>query len=230
MPWLNYCKKCKAEVPVGEYCPLCSGKLTKAGERLSFGMVRTPVRDWFSWNQALRIALPTLLLVAAVTLLIEGSVSGGRGIQALFLQGFFWTLIGLLGLMLLVMLLALLLQGKERVHFVLDRDGVHAYTYLDHPTTVRLYARFLTWASAEAMQEQETAMSGFLLVKRVDLLWSDVKRVRCWREDRRILFFRPTWWQALWITCMAEEYTEAEAFVRKKLARNKKVKILPRKG
>ena len=29
MPLANYCRKCKAEVPVGESCPYCGAKLTK---------------------------------------------------------------------------------------------------------------------------------------------------------------------------------------------------------
>ena len=226
MPMVNFCKKCKAEVPAGEQCPHCLGRLTRSGERLSFGLVRVPVRDWFSWNQALRVMLPTLGLVAAATLLMEGAVSGSRGIQALFLQGFFWTLMGVLGLMLLAMLTLLTAQGKETVRFVFDRDGIHAYTYLNRPSALRLYSRFLTWASMNAMQKEELSMEGYHLVKRVDVLWTDIKRVRFWKENRQILLFKPAWWQALSVTCPLHEYEAAEAFLRKKLGRNKKVKII----
>ncbi len=223
MPLRNYCKKCKAEVPAGETCPLCYGKLTQAGQRLSFGLVRTPARDWFAWNQALRVILPTLLLVTVITLWLEGSVSGRQGIQAVFMQGFLGALLGALGLMLLLMLVLFCLQGKESVHYVLDKDGVHAYTYLDRPARRKLYARFLTWASAQAMQKEELAVKGFLLVKRVDLPWSQIRRVRCWRETYRILFFKPAWWQVLAMACPPTEYAEAEALVRKKLSRGAKV-------
>ena len=227
MPWLNFCKKCKMEVLSGEQCPHCAGKLTKTGERLSFGLVRTPVRDWFAWNQVLRVALPALALVAAATLILEGMLSGGRGIRALFLQGFWGSLAGVLAVMLLGMLVLLALQGKEVVRFVLDKDGVHAYTYLHEPTTLQLYTRFLTWPAAEKLQREELRMEGYFLVKRVELLWADVKRARLWPENGRILLFNPTWWQAVAVACPAQEYGEAEAFLRKKLGRNKKVRIVP---
>ena len=66
MSIMNYCRKCKREVPPGEACPFCAGKLSKTNERLSFWMGRIPVRDWFAWNQALRVALPVLGIVAAL--------------------------------------------------------------------------------------------------------------------------------------------------------------------
>lgn len=229
MPWMNYCKKCKAEVSASESCPHCGGRLAKTGERLSFLMARLPVRDWFAWNQVLRAALPALLLVAVVTLLAEGMASGGRGIQALFLQGFFWALMGALGGMLLVMLVIFSLQGKEYVRFVLDKDGVHAFTYLENITALRLYARFLTWASVEAMEKDMEGAQGPVPIRRADIAWQSVSRVRCWRENGQLLFFRPSWWQVMVVSCPAGEYAEAEAFVRKKLARNKKAIIVPKK-
>ena len=71
MPQRNYCKKCKREVPSGSQCSLCGAKLTKAGERLSFGMVHRPVEDWFSWNAVLRLIVPVIALVVARLLLNE---------------------------------------------------------------------------------------------------------------------------------------------------------------
>ena len=227
MPWVNYCKKCKQEVPIGESCPKCYGKLTKTGEYLSFALIRTPARDWFSWNQVLRVALPALLIVAAVTLGAEGALSGGRGIQALFLQGFLGTLVGVLLSMLLVMLILLLVQGKETVHFVLDKNGIRAYTYLYRPSTIRLFARFSTWETVKNIQKDEAPIENYVLVKRVEVLWIDIRRIRFWKEDKRILLFKPSWWQTLVVTCPAVEYGEAEAFLRKKLARNKTIKIVP---
>ena len=229
MPWANFCKKCKREVPGGEQCPYCHGKLTRTGERLSFAIVRKPALDWFSWNQVLRVALPALFLVAVATLSLEGMLSGGRGVQALFLQGFFWVLVSVLGLMLLSLLCLLSMQGPEVVRFVLDKDGAHAYTYLQEPTSVEIHTRFLSKESVEKMQREELQMEGYLLVKQVDVLWKDVKRVRFWEETRRVLLFRPSWWQALAVLCPVEDYAEVEIFLRKKLGRNKAIKMVPSK-
>ena len=48
MPLVNYCRKCKAEVPLGESCSYCGGKLAATGEMISFGVVRAPVKEWFA--------------------------------------------------------------------------------------------------------------------------------------------------------------------------------------
>lgn len=65
MPLVNYCKKCGAEVPLGESCIYCSKKLTRTGEQISFGTITSPVKEWFSWNAFLRVILPVWFLVAA---------------------------------------------------------------------------------------------------------------------------------------------------------------------
>lgn len=226
---MNYCRKCKREVPLGDACPFCSGKLSKTNERLSFWMGRVPVRDWFAWNQALRVALPVLGIVAGLVLLLEGALSGGRGIEALFLQGFFWTLVTALGAMLLVMLLVFWAQGPESVHFTLDKEGVHADTHLDRPTALRLYARFLSSQAVEKLAGEEGTVAGAALVRRAEIRWQDVRRVRCWRETRQLLFFRPSFWQVMVVTCPPALYPEAEAYVRKKLSRNKKARMIPGK-
>ena len=127
MPLVNYCKKCRAETPLGESCPHCGGKLAQTNEQVSFGVVRMPVRDWFAWNNVLRVGLPALLLVLVTAVAAEGVAGGAAGVIALFSQGFFWTLMAVLAVMLLLVLLLLVVQGPERVHYILDRQGVHAH-------------------------------------------------------------------------------------------------------
>ena len=227
MAWMNECKKCKREVNTGETCSLCGGKLAKTNERLSFWMYRIPVREWFAWNLVLRVALPVLVLVAGFTLALEGGMSGEKGIQALFLQGFLWMLLGVLGAMLLAMLIVLIVQGKEIVRYTLDKTGIHACTYLERETALKRCAHFVTAAAVERLQSGGKAVDGLVLVKAVEIPWVSIKRVRFWNENRQILFFRPTWWQVLVITCPPIEYTEAEAYIRKKLGRNKAVSIVP---
>lgn len=230
MSMMNYCRRCKREVPLGVACPFCAGKLSKTNERLSFQIGRIPVRDWFAWNHALRVVLPVLFLVAVLSLLLEGVLSGGRGIQALFLQGFFWTLVTVLGVMLLLMMLILLIQGPEVVHFTLDKEGVRRDTYLQNPTAIRLYARFLSPQVVEKLNPQRDVVPGPMLIHRVEIHWQDVRRVRCWRETRQFLFFQPSYWQVMVVTCPTVLYPEAEAYVRKKLGRNKKARMIPRKS
>jgi len=76
MPLVNYCRKCKAETPLGESCPYCGGKLAQTGEQISFGLMRRPEREWFAWNGVLRIALPVLLLVFVIVVAAETAAAG----------------------------------------------------------------------------------------------------------------------------------------------------------
>ncbi len=220
MARMNYCKKCRCEVPPGESCPYCGAHLTRAGERLSLNYVRVPLRDWFSWNAVLRVALPALLLIALLLVLLEGNV------ETLAAEGLFWVLIATLGVVLGISALVLLLQGVENLHYVLDKDGVHAYTYLPQPTRLELLSRSLGADTVEQLNEKgENSVAGYTLVQVKHLLWADVKRARFWPEAGKLLLFRPAWWQSMAVHCPPEDYSALEETVRKKLGR--KVPVLP---
>lgn len=224
MPWMNYCKKCKAEVPPGEICPRCGSRLTRSGERYCFGGERLPVTDWFSWNAMLRVGVPGIGLALLATVILEAFTEGAYGVQAVFVQGFFWTLMGTLGMLLLATLCLLMAQGRETVRYVLDAQGAHAFTYLRKPKPWRLYARFTAPQAAKALQADapDRSAEGLSAVRRADLLWKDTKRVAFWPETHTILFYRPRWWQVLSIRGDEREYAEAVEIVRKRLARNPK--------
>lgn len=230
MPVVNYCKKCKTEVPVGETCPYCTGKLSQTGEQISFGMKQLVVKDWFAWNDYLRIALPVLCLVLAIVLISEFSAAGMNGVTALLTQGLMEMMLGILALVLLAIYLILHLQGAQSVHTVLDKQGVHVRIYIAEGNDLGLYARFMTQASADrlAQTDDRPALNGLTLVKRVSIPWNAVGRVRVWREGGMILFYRPAFWQAAAVRCPGRELIEAEVFVRKKMKRFKKVKVLPK--
>lgn len=230
MPLVNYCRKCRTETPLGESCPYCGGRLPKTGEQLSFGIIRTPVTDWFSWNDVLRVALPAWLVALAAVLAAEASATGAAGVTALLRQGFLWVMLGLLAGMLAALLALMLLRGPERVHFVLDRQGVHARVYVPEGCgALRLYARFTTPEIVErlAAGDDRPPLEGLTLVKRVTLPWESIRRVRVWREGATLLFFHPRYWQVLAMRCPLADLPPAEEYVRRKLKRFKRVKVLP---
>lgn len=229
MPLVNYCRKCKAEVPPGESCPYCGGKLSQSGRQLSFGAAHTPVRDWFGWNGFLRVILPVLAAVFVITLLAEGMATGFNGIAALLKQGFFWQMVGLLAASLGGCWLLLMLQGPEKVHYIIDQQGVQIRTYLVDPTPVQLYARFLSHGSVEelARSDARPPLEGLTLVRSICLPWAAVRRVRIWREESVLLFYRPCFWQAAAVHCPVEDLEQAEELVRKKLKRFPKVHVFP---
>ncbi|MBP3647894.1 MAG: hypothetical protein J6K55_15930 [Clostridia bacterium] len=229
MPLVNYCRKCKAEVALGESCQYCGGKLTQTGEMISFGVVRAPVREWFAWNSLLRVALPVLALVTVMVLSAEAAAAGQAGVIALIQQGFLQTMLGVLALTLALIWLMLSLQGAENVHVVLDKQGVHIRTYLPEGNPLALAAHFAGSQTVErlAAEDERPPLEGLVLVRRVTIPWTVVRRVRIWREGGAILFFRPSLWMAAAVRCPFSEMPEAEAYVRKKLKRQKKVKIIP---
>ena len=223
MALVNWCKKCAAEVPPGESCPYCGAKLAKTGERLSFGGERLPVRDWFSWNAALRVVVPVLGTVLLLTVVVEALTEGARGVQTVFVEGLFGVLLAAFALILLALLLLLCLQGRECVHYVLDAHGATSDVYLREPSPLRLYARMIPPQSVAALDDSGRHVDGLTFIHGTRLLWTDVKRVRFWKEARVILLYRPRYWQVMAIACAPGEYETAEAYVRKRLARNKKV-------
>ena len=218
----NYCKKCKAEVPAGEACSRCGTKLTKTGERLSWTRTRVPVRDWFSWNAMLRVVVPVIVIILTATILIESIANGTAGIQAIFVQGFFWVLMSVLGLLILATFVLLLLQGSEVVRYVLDAKAAHAYTCLREPKPLQTYTRLLTMQTLEELRRTETEPQthGLTCIRQSEVAWANVKHVTCWPETHTILLYRPRWWQVICIRCSVDQYAEVEEYVKKRLARN----------
>ena len=229
MPIVNYCRKCKAETPVGENCPYCGGKLAQTGEQISFGLMRRPEREWFAWNSILRIALPVWLLVLIIVVAAEGAAAGTQGVIALLTGGFLHTMMALLAALAAAIWIVLRLQGVESVHVALDKQGVQVRTYVQQGKPMALYARFMSEQSAEKLAEEDDrpGLQGLVLVRRISLPWSEIRRVRIWREGCTILFFRPAFWQAAAVRVPVNELDEVEAYVRKKMKRNKKARIEP---
>lgn len=229
MPLVNYCRKCKAETPLGESCPYCGGKLAQTGEQISFGLMRRPLREWFCWNNLLRIALPVLLLVVVIVVAAEAAAAGTQGVVELLEGGFLHTMLVLLLLAVAGIWLLFRLQGVESVHVLLDKQGLQIRTYVQEGNRLALYSRFLSEAAAEklAAEDERPQLQGLVLVRRVSLPWNQIRRVRVWREGCTILFFRPAYWQAAAVRVPVNELADAESYVRKKMKRNKKAKVLP---
>lgn len=227
MPMVNYCQKCKTETPLGESCPHCGNRLSKTNERLSFGVTRRPVADWFEWNRLLRVGLPVLGVVFLTAVLGEWAAAGSEGVTRLFRRGFAETMLALLAGLLLLILLLLWLQGREKVHYLLDKDGVKAYVYVKDASPLRLYARLLAPEGVRRLAEDPNALPGLTLVRRTLLPWGELRRARIWREGSVLLFFRPACWQALAVACPVSDLNQAESYIRAKMKRNKKARVFP---
>ncbi len=224
MPITNYCKRCKAEMPAGELCPRCGAKLTRAGERLTFEVMRTPATDWFCWNAMLRVVVPVIGLVLLATVAIEAATEGARGVAAVFVQGFFGTILLALGTLLLLTFALLALQGPERVRYQLDAKGAHAAIYVRAGRPLALYARMTTPETAQALQAEapEHLPEGWLYLRSTHVAWPALRRVGVWPETRTLLLYAPSFWLALAIRCDVATFAEAEVYIRRRVPKKKK--------
>ena len=221
MPLTSYCKKCARDVPVGDICPDCGGKLAASAVRLAWCVDHVPLRDWMCWNAVMRIALPAAGITLAVTLLLETIFGGLAGLAQLLSGGLLPTLAWLTLGSLAVLLLVFILQGDDLLDCVIDSTGVHIQQYLPRPTAFKLALRL---KSPQLLKQRDE--SDVLLIASRSISWKEIRRVQLWREKGLILLYAPAWWQRLTIPCTHATWKDALAFIRDKLGKKKDV-ILP---
>ena len=218
-----YCKKCRREVDPGEICPLCGTKLPKTAVHAAWVMERRPAADWMCWNAVMRWLIPAGLVLMALVLLPEWISGGTEAVERLIRGGFFATVGGLAAGVLLLVLLALLCQGKELADYVVDSRGVHVTKYLPDPTPLKLIARL---KSPRLMDQADPeAEAPVIRLEEKDLPWREVARVQLWTEKCCILFYAPAWWQRLAVWCTPFTWEDALYFVRDKLGKKKSVEL-----
>lgn len=223
MPITAYCKKCAKDVSPGDRCPICGGKLAKSAIRVAWCAEHVPARDWMSWNAAMRILLPVLVLVFLLVVLLEGLTGGFAGVDALLRSGLLFALLGLLGIASAMLLLVFILQGEDLLDCVVDGRGIHIQQYLPHPTPAKLLLRM---KSASLMQ-QYSPEEGILLISQKELLWKDIARVQLWPDKTLILFYAPAWWMRLALPCTPFTYEDCLGFIQDKLGKKKAVQLPP---
>ena len=221
MPITAYCKKCARDVPPGDLCPHCGGKLAKSALRVAWCADHTPVRDWMSWNAVMRLVLPVLLAVLVLILALEGLAGELEGIAALLRGGLLFSLLGLLALTAAGLLLAFILQGDDLQDCVVDGRGVHIQQYLPEPTAFKLMLRL----KSPRLLERYDSTEGILLIGQKELLWKDIARVQLWPEKTLILLYAPAWWMRLALPCTPFTYEDCLTFIQDRLGRKKGVTL-----
>lgn len=219
----SYCKKCGRDVPVGDICENCGAKLLKSSARVAWCVEHAPVKDWISWNSAMRILLPLLVVVLGMILVLEGIAGGTEAVEALLRNGLVISLLGLLMMVTVVLLLVLILQGDDWLDCIVDSKGVHVSCYLPYPTPLKLMMRLRSPAQMQQVDlEDEIPM---VLISQQDLSWKDIARVQLWPEKNLILFYAPVWWMRLALPCTPFTYEDSMDFIREKLGRKKTVAL-----
>lgn len=218
MPLACYCKKCKVEVPVGETCSQCGGKLTKASQRFSFQTIHTPVKDWMRWNGILRIVLAVWCVITLIVLISESISFGWIGASRLVGSSTGTALLLSLAVAVCVVCLYLCALGTEDHYYFFDNKGINLSVYVKDPTRVKRFVRLVF----KQVQSDETY--GWFAGQR-QISWTQIKRVQVWHDKCRIIIYAPAWWMQLSIACPPEQFHEALEYVKSKLGRKKDVQI-----
>ena len=121
------------------------------------------------------------------------------------------------------MLLALLLQGKELMDYVVDSRGVHVTRYLPDPTPLKLMTRLKSPTLMRQMDPE--AETPILRLDSQELSWRNVARVQLWPEKCYILFYAPAWWLRVPVRCTPYSWNDALFYVRDKLGKKKAVDL-----
>ena len=175
------------------------------------------------WNAVLRWLFPAGLAVLILALALEGLSGGPEAVERLFRSDFLLTLAGMIGLLLLLVFLALLLQGKELMDYVVDSRGIHVTRYLPRPTALRLILRFKSPRMMSQISPEEA--SPILRLEERSLPWREVSRVQLWPEKCYLLFYAPAWWLRIPVRCTPFSWEDALFYVREKLGKKKSVEL-----
>lgn len=217
MPLTAYCKKCARDVPPGDRCPYCHGKLAKSARRVAWCAEHVPVRDWLCWNAAMRLLLPLMGMVLVLVTALE--LLGGGSLAGVLHSGLVFSLFGLMLIVCALLLLILILQGEDLQDCVVDGKGVHVQQYLPHPTPLKLILRL----RSPRLMEQFDPEDGLLLIGQEEILWKDVARVQLWPGKPLLLFYAPSWWMRLALPCTAFTLEDCTVFLQEKLGKRKGV-------
>lgn len=218
-----YCKKCGREVDAAEICPYCGTRLGKNAAHAAWCVETVPAKDWIRWNAVMRLLLPAALAILLLVILLE-EISGGIGaVEKMMTSGFPVVLLILLGTILAVVLLALVLQGKELTDYVVDNRGIHEIHYLPNPTPLKLLCRLKSPALAGTAGEDGRAPVVKLSQK--DLAWKDVARVQLWPEKCMILYYAPAHWLRIAVECTPFTWEDVMGLTREKLGKKRKISL-----
>lgn len=225
MALTSFCKKCGKDVPVGEVCPYCGGKLTAASVRTAWCRERVPVKDWMCWNGIMRFVLPGALGILILILLAE-LISGGPGaLERMIASGLPVILLVILGIILLLALLALLFQGRDLQDTVADGRGIHVTTWLPEPTALKLFARMKPVSLLE--KTRTGGQAPVLELETTEIAWKNIARVQLWPEKCMILFYAPKMWLRVSITCTPFTWEDTLGLIREKIGKKKNVALPP---
>lgn len=209
-----FCPKCQRQNPQ-PFCSTCNRSLGNPSVRYVWEDSRSAIADVNRLGLLLRVTASAVALTVLVMLVIEYILHGAAAFTTFFKStGIPAAAIGLGIALVLLGLLALTLQGRESVQYMLDPKGVLKRTWIE-PTRLKCWSRMIRYDRAAFQKNSEGRP--FLLAHEEYLLWADTARYKPAPRAGRITLYRPYAFVFMVLYIPRHEYDGAAEMVAAKL-------------
>lgn len=212
------CPKCFRQNPQ-PYCSACGRSLNNTAMRYVWEDSRPAISDPHRLGLLVRVCASAAALTVLSMLVIEYINNTNPNVGEVFVSFFrssgipAWALglsLALAGLG----LLALVLQGRESVQYMLDPKGVLKRTWIE-PTRLKCWSRMIRYDKAAFQLNNEG--KPFLMAHEEYLVWQDAARYRLSPRAGRITLYRPYAFVFMVLHLPRQEYDGAAEMVASKL-------------
>lgn len=207
----SYCKKCRLESP-GDTCPQCGKHATPAAQRNIWSIAAVPVSDSRAWRGIFLSLVCAAALLMALIFGLEAMFSGNIKVTQLWNSGLPQLIIAIVPLGLIIAFLALTIQGREVIVYVMDAQGCHLQTW-HQPGVLRSLARLQCRDKHKDIPQQDGAVMH--LSQERHMLWQDVQSVKYQPGKACILLYHTPHCAPMTLRLPPEEYDLADAMVKK---------------
>ncbi|MBO2516374.1 MAG: hypothetical protein CW338_03740 [Clostridiales bacterium] len=202
-----YCSKCDRLNP-GPVCEGCGKSLTTSVYRHIWTILRVPASDTLTWKTVICVllALVTLLTIICFAFCaISGEI--GRFVSMLpFILGVF-------PLGAVLVLIDLLLQGRESVWYTMEYTGVRIARW-HKPSRLHSWSRLQTYDEKKICPQPDG--SELVMSNEVSLAWNDVCKVKLSPRNGRIYLYHTPHMSPVILCIPEEDYESVEAAVKKR--------------
>ncbi len=183
-----FCQKCVRQ-NAQPHCDSCGKTLGNPSVRYVWEDSRPALADPARLGLITRVAAFAVVITVLVMLIIEYILSGAAAFTSFFKStGIAQTAVAL-GLSFVALgVLALFLQGRESVQYMLDPKGVLKRTWIE-PTRLKCWSRLIRYDKAAFLPNSQG--KPFLLAHEEYLLWQDAQRYKLSPRAGRISLYRP---------------------------------------
>lgn len=209
-----YCPKCSRQNPRPQ-CDSCGRSLGNPSVRYVWEDSRLALSDPSRLGLLFRVAMTAAVLCVLVMLAVEYILTGPAAFTTFFTSTGILPAALVLGLAFIGLgLLALGLQGRESVQYMLDPRGVLKRTWIQ-PTQARCWSRMIRYDRAAFQPNNEG--KPFLLAHEEYLVWADAARYKLSPRAGRITLYRPYAFIFMVLHLPRAEYDGAAEMVAAKL-------------